>query len=78
MLRVVPQTVLNEAQVTIIVEDTSGIDYEKGSTLTFKVRPPDPRCSATPGPLLDESVRTDCEFILHSQGNREPTQTQRG
>ena len=39
VLRVVPQTVLNEAQVTIIVEDTSGIDYEKGSTLTFKVRP---------------------------------------
>ncbi|XP_061563679.1 cadherin-related family member 1 isoform X2 [Cololabis saira] len=37
VLRVVPQTVLNEAQVTIIVEDTSGIDYEKGSTLTFKL-----------------------------------------
>lgn len=34
----VPQTVLNEAQVTIIVEDTSGIDYEKGPTLSFKVR----------------------------------------
>lgn len=33
----VPQTVLNEAQVTIIVEDTSGIDYEKGPTLSFKV-----------------------------------------
>ncbi|XP_049614807.1 cadherin-related family member 1a isoform X2 [Syngnathus scovelli] len=37
VLRVVPQTVLNEAQVTIIVEDTSGIDYEKGSTLSFKL-----------------------------------------
>lgn len=37
VLRVVPQTVLNEAQVTIIVEDTSGIDYEKGQTLSFKV-----------------------------------------
>ncbi|XP_069548005.1 cadherin-related family member 1a [Brachyistius frenatus] len=37
VLRVVPQTVLNEAQVTIIVEDTSGIDYEKGATLTFKL-----------------------------------------
>lgn len=37
VLRVVPQTVLNEAQVTIIVEDTSGIDYEKGPTLSFKV-----------------------------------------
>lgn len=37
VLRVVPQTVLNEAQVTIIVEDTSGIDYEKGRTLSFKV-----------------------------------------
>ncbi|XP_053269942.1 cadherin-related family member 1 [Pleuronectes platessa] len=37
VLRVVPQTVLNEAQVTIIVEDSSGIDYEKGSTLSFKL-----------------------------------------
>uniref|UniRef100_A0A665WTW8 Photoreceptor cadherin n=1 Tax=Echeneis naucrates TaxID=173247 RepID=A0A665WTW8_ECHNA len=37
VLRVVPQTVLNEAQVTIIVEDTSGIDYEKGQTLSFKL-----------------------------------------
>ncbi|XP_074519303.1 cadherin-related family member 1a isoform X2 [Halichoeres trimaculatus] len=37
VLRVVPQTVLNEAQVTIIVEDTSGIDYEKGSTLSYKL-----------------------------------------
>lgn len=37
VLRVVPQTVLNEAQVTIIVEDTSGIDYEKGPTISFKV-----------------------------------------
>uniref|UniRef100_A0A672J7B4 Photoreceptor cadherin n=1 Tax=Salarias fasciatus TaxID=181472 RepID=A0A672J7B4_SALFA len=37
VLRVVPQTVLNEAQVTIIVEDASGIDYEKGSTLSFKL-----------------------------------------
>ncbi|KAM8837874.1 cadherin-related family member 1a isoform 2-T2 [Spinachia spinachia] len=37
VLRVVPQTVLNEAQVTIIVEDTSGIDYEKGRTLSFKL-----------------------------------------
>lgn len=37
ILRVVPQTVLNEAQVTIIVEDTSGIDYERGPTLSFKL-----------------------------------------
>ncbi|CAL1599657.1 unnamed protein product [Knipowitschia caucasica] len=37
VLRVVPQTVLNEAQVTIIVEDTSGIDYERGPTLSFKL-----------------------------------------
>nr|XP_057918504.1 cadherin-related family member 1 isoform X3 [Doryrhamphus excisus] len=37
VLRVVPQTVLNEAQVTIIVEDTSVIDYEKGPTLSFKL-----------------------------------------
>ncbi|KAG7267657.1 hypothetical protein CRUP_002025 [Coryphaenoides rupestris] len=41
VLRVVPQTVLNEAQVTIIVEDTSGIDYEKGATLSFKAIDPD-------------------------------------
>uniref|UniRef100_A0A7N8WWM6 Cadherin-related family member 1 n=1 Tax=Mastacembelus armatus TaxID=205130 RepID=A0A7N8WWM6_9TELE len=41
VLRVVPQTVLNEAQVTIIVEDTSGIDYDKGPTLTFKANDPD-------------------------------------
>ncbi|XP_028332998.1 cadherin-related family member 1-like isoform X2 [Gouania willdenowi] len=37
VLRVVPQTVLNEAQVTIIVEDSNGIDYEKGPTLSFKL-----------------------------------------
>ncbi|KAM4716093.1 cadherin-related family member 1a isoform 2-T2 [Anableps anableps] len=37
VLRVVPQTVLNEAQVTIIVEDASGIDFEKGPTLSFKL-----------------------------------------
>ncbi|XP_068161788.1 cadherin-related family member 1a isoform X2 [Antennarius striatus] len=37
VLRVVPQTVLNEAQVTIIVEDASGIDYEKGPRLSFKL-----------------------------------------
>ncbi|XP_028990278.2 cadherin-related family member 1 isoform X2 [Betta splendens] len=37
VLRVVPQTVLNEAQVTVIVEDASGIDYEKGPTLSFKL-----------------------------------------
>ncbi|XP_072312563.1 cadherin-related family member 1a [Eucyclogobius newberryi] len=37
ILRVVPQTVLNEAQVTIIVEDTTGIDYERGPTLSFKL-----------------------------------------
>ncbi|XP_029933161.1 cadherin-related family member 1 isoform X2 [Myripristis murdjan] len=37
VLRVVPQTVLNEAQVTIIVEDSSGIDYEKGPTISFKL-----------------------------------------
>ncbi|XP_046888534.1 cadherin-related family member 1 isoform X1 [Hypomesus transpacificus] len=37
VLRVVPQTVLNEAQVTIIVEDSAAIDYEKGSILTFKL-----------------------------------------
>lgn len=33
----VPQTVLNEAQVTIIVENSAAIDYEKFKVLTFKV-----------------------------------------
>ncbi|CAB1338656.1 unnamed protein product [Coregonus sp. 'balchen'] len=37
VLRVVPQTVLNEAQVTIIVEDSDAIDYEKGKSLTYKL-----------------------------------------
>lgn len=33
----VPQTVLNEAQVTIIVENSAAIDYESFKVLTFKV-----------------------------------------
>lgn len=33
----VPQTVLNEAQVTIIVENSAAIDFEKSKLLTFKV-----------------------------------------
>ncbi|KAL7990290.1 hypothetical protein Chor_013720, partial [Crotalus horridus] len=37
ILRVVPQTVLNEAQVTIIVENSVAIDYEKFQELTFKL-----------------------------------------
>ncbi|XP_030630734.1 cadherin-related family member 1 [Chanos chanos] len=37
ILRVVPQTVLNEAQVTIIVENSAAIDYEKYQFLTFKL-----------------------------------------
>ncbi|XP_041921958.1 cadherin-related family member 1 [Alosa sapidissima] len=37
MLRVVPQTVLNEAQVTILVEDSTAIDYERSQFLTFKL-----------------------------------------
>uniref|UniRef100_A0A671LH23 Cadherin-related family member 1-like n=1 Tax=Sinocyclocheilus anshuiensis TaxID=1608454 RepID=A0A671LH23_9TELE len=37
VLRVVPQTVLNEAQVTIMVENSSAIDYEKYQFLTFKL-----------------------------------------
>uniref|UniRef100_A0A8C4EF70 Photoreceptor cadherin n=1 Tax=Dicentrarchus labrax TaxID=13489 RepID=A0A8C4EF70_DICLA len=36
MLRVVPQTVLNEAQVTILVEDSAAMDYEKHNFLTYK------------------------------------------
>lgn len=39
MLRVVPQTVLNEAQVTILVDDSAAMDYEKHQFLTYKVRP---------------------------------------
>uniref|UniRef100_A0A8C9FYR1 Photoreceptor cadherin n=1 Tax=Pavo cristatus TaxID=9049 RepID=A0A8C9FYR1_PAVCR len=37
IFRVVPQTVLNEAQVTIIVENSAAIDYEKFKGLTFKL-----------------------------------------
>ncbi|XP_056147415.1 cadherin-related family member 1 [Lampris incognitus] len=37
MLRVVPQTVLNEAQVTILVEDSAAMDYEKYQVLTYKL-----------------------------------------
>uniref|UniRef100_I3KQ88 Photoreceptor cadherin n=1 Tax=Oreochromis niloticus TaxID=8128 RepID=I3KQ88_ORENI len=37
MLRVVPQTVLNEAQVTILVEDSAAMDYEKYHFLTYKL-----------------------------------------
>ncbi|XDV43898.1 hypothetical protein PO909_012287, partial [Leuciscus waleckii] len=37
VLRVVPQTVLNEAQVTVIVENSTAIDYEKYQFLTFKL-----------------------------------------
>lgn len=37
MLRVVPQTVLNEAQVTILVEDSAAMDYEKHHFLMYKV-----------------------------------------
>ncbi|XP_036406709.1 cadherin-related family member 1-like [Megalops cyprinoides] len=37
VLRVVPQTVLNEAQVTIIVENSAAIDYEKNQSLNFKL-----------------------------------------
>lgn len=39
MLRVVPQTVLNEAQVTILVEDSAAMDYEKHHFLAYKVNP---------------------------------------
>ncbi|KAM6956192.1 cadherin-related family member 1a [Aplochiton taeniatus] len=37
MLRVVPQTVLNEAQVTVLVEDSTSMDYEKYQFLTYKL-----------------------------------------
>uniref|UniRef100_A0A8C6QPW1 Cadherin-related family member 1 n=1 Tax=Nannospalax galili TaxID=1026970 RepID=A0A8C6QPW1_NANGA len=37
VFRVVPQTVLNEAQVTIIVENSAAIDFEKSKVLAFKL-----------------------------------------
>ncbi|NXM25613.1 CDHR1 protein, partial [Oxyruncus cristatus] len=37
IFRVVPQTVLNEAQVTIIVENSAAIDFENSKVLTFKL-----------------------------------------
>ncbi|XP_004583407.2 cadherin-related family member 1 [Ochotona princeps] len=37
IFRVVPQTVLNEAQVTIIVENSAAIDFEKYNVLAFKL-----------------------------------------
>ncbi|KAM4600010.1 cadherin-related family member 1a [Fundulus diaphanus] len=37
MLRAVPQTVLNEAQVTILVEDSAAMDYERHQFLTYKL-----------------------------------------
>ncbi|XP_077206673.1 cadherin-related family member 1 [Paroedura picta] len=37
IFRVVPQTVLNEAQVTIIVENSAAIDYEQSQILSFKL-----------------------------------------
>ncbi|KFW85647.1 Cadherin-related family member 1 [Manacus vitellinus] len=37
IFRVVPQTVLNEAQVTIIVENSAAIDFESFKVLTFKL-----------------------------------------
>uniref|UniRef100_A0A673V6M1 Cadherin-related family member 1 n=1 Tax=Suricata suricatta TaxID=37032 RepID=A0A673V6M1_SURSU len=37
IFRVVPLTVLNEAQVTIIVENSAAIDFEKFQVLTFKL-----------------------------------------
>ncbi|XP_029057027.1 cadherin-related family member 1 isoform X2 [Monodon monoceros] len=37
IFRVVPQTVPNEAQVTIIVENSATIDFEKFKVLTFKL-----------------------------------------
>ncbi|XP_006148770.1 cadherin-related family member 1 [Tupaia chinensis] len=37
VFRVVPQTVLNEAQVTVIVENSAAIDFEKFQVLTFKL-----------------------------------------
>ncbi|XP_069741542.1 cadherin-related family member 1a isoform X4 [Narcine bancroftii] len=37
IFRVIPQTVLGEAQVTIIVENSTAIDYEKFPMFTFKL-----------------------------------------
>ncbi|XP_058840992.1 cadherin-related family member 1 isoform X4 [Acipenser ruthenus] len=41
IFRVVPQTVLNEAQVTVIVDNSEAIDYEKYQFLSFKATDPD-------------------------------------
>ncbi|XP_058155379.1 cadherin-related family member 1 isoform X2 [Dasypus novemcinctus] len=37
LFRVVPQTVLNEAQVTVIVENSAAVDFERVQVLTFKL-----------------------------------------
>ncbi|XP_051897318.1 cadherin-related family member 1 [Pristis pectinata] len=37
IFRVIPQTILSEAQVTIIVENSTAIDYEKFQVFTFKL-----------------------------------------
>lgn len=60
VLRVVPQTVLNEAQVTMIVEDASGIDYEKGATLSFKVD----HCFKSPAGGISATNQPNLFFLL--------------
>ncbi|KAF6107930.1 cadherin related family member 1 [Phyllostomus discolor] len=53
IFRVVPQTVLNEAQVTIIVENSAAIDFEKFKLLTFKATDQD---AEEPNNLVDYSI----------------------
>ncbi|KAK7919046.1 hypothetical protein WMY93_010330 [Mugilogobius chulae] len=69
ILRVVPQTVLNEAQVTIIVEDTTGIDYERGprSLLRFAIHPSSGLISTQPWTSLDAEVRSKYNFYVKAE-----------
>lgn len=66
MLRVVPQTVLNEAQVTVLVEDSAAMDFEKSQFLTFKV-------NRNSWELFKKSVLYNMSSILNIWTNNEPT-----
>lgn len=66
MLRVVPQTALNEAQVTVLVEDSAAMDFEKSQFLTFKV-------NRNSWELFKKSVLYNMCSILNIWTNNEPT-----
>lgn len=65
MLRVVPQTVLNEAQVTILVEDSAAMDYEKHHFLTYKVNSLQSVCRFANAHVSGEEKKFHC-FVLFS------------